>query len=196
VTDLLPIAPLMIEHRVIERMIRIAEIKLEEIKTTKKPSEAFIDSLVDFIRTYADETHHGKEEDILFRDLKKKQLSSEHKEIIEELIQDHANARKVTSQLEEAKRLYFSGKKEALSAIKEKMEFLVKLYPKHIEKEDKRFFQPVMNYFSSAERDTMLEEEHLSDRRMIHKKYSRLVSNLEESTGVTSITSKDWLEYL
>jgi hemerythrin-like domain-containing protein len=60
VTNLLPVAPLMIEHRVIERMIRIVKIKLEEFKTTNDPSEAFIDSLIDFIHTYADQTHHGK----------------------------------------------------------------------------------------------------------------------------------------
>jgi hemerythrin-like domain-containing protein len=196
VTALLPIAPLMIEHRVIERMIRIVKMKLEEFKRTNDPDEAFIDSLVDFIRTYADQTHHGKEEDILFRELKKKQLSTEHKKIMEELIQDHANGRKATSQLEEAKTLYFSGKKEALSVMLEKMEFLVNLYPQHIEKEDQRFFQPVMKYFSPAEQDRLLDEEHLFDRRMIHRKYSQLVSNIEESMGVTSQTSKNWLEYL
>jgi hemerythrin-like domain-containing protein len=177
VTNLLPVAPLMIEHRVIERMIRIVKIKLEEFKTTNDPSEAFIDSLIDFIHTYADQTHHGKEEDILFRDIKKKQISSEHQKIMEELIQDHANGRKATSQLEEAKKLYFSGRKEALSVIIEKME-------------------AVMNYFSSEEQDRMLEEERVFDRRMIHRKYSQIVSDFEESMGVTSVTSKNWLEYL
>jgi hemerythrin-like domain-containing protein len=49
-----------------------------EIKTTKKPSEAFIDSLVDVIRTYADENHHGKEEDILFSARYLQYLSIEH----------------------------------------------------------------------------------------------------------------------
>jgi hemerythrin-like domain-containing protein len=115
---------------------------------------------------------------------------------MEELIQDHANGRKATSQLEEAKKLYFSGRKEALSVIIEKMDFLVNLYPKHIEKEDQRFFQPVMNYFSSEEQDRMLEEERVFDRRMIHRKYSQIVSDFEESMGVTSVTSTNWLEYL
>jgi hemerythrin-like domain-containing protein len=66
VTNLLPVALLMIEHRVIERMIRIVKIKLEEFKTTNDPSEAFIDSLIDFIRTYADQTHHGKRKTYYF----------------------------------------------------------------------------------------------------------------------------------
>jgi hemerythrin-like domain-containing protein len=196
VTTLQPIAPLMIEHRVIERMIRIVRLKHEEFKKKGDASEAFIDSVVDFIRTYADQTHHGKEEDILFRELKKKQLSAEHKKVMNELLHEHAIGRKTTSQLEVAKIHYFSGKKEALHVILEKMDFLVNLYPKHIEKEDKRFFQPVMAYFSSEEQHMMLEEERVFDRRMIHRKYSQIIGNFEESMGVASVISKNWLEYL
>jgi len=77
-----PISPLMIEHRIIKRMIKIINSKLEEYKKTKTPNKLFIESSVDFIRIYADKTHHGKEEGILFRELKKKQLSTEHKKNI------------------------------------------------------------------------------------------------------------------
>ena len=195
-TSLQPIAPLMIEHRLIERMIRIVKLKCEEFKKKSDAREEFIDSVVDFVRTYADQTHHGKEEHILFRELKKKQVSTEHKKIMNELLHEHALGRKTISQLEAAKTQYFSGKKEALHVILEKMDFLANLYPKHIEKEDKRFFQPVMAYFSSEEQQKMLEEERVFDRRMIHRKYNQTVDNFEENMGVTSATSKNWVEYL
>jgi hemerythrin-like domain-containing protein len=193
---LLPISPLMIEHRVIERMIGIARLKLEEYKRTKEPNEKFVEALVDFIRIYADQNHHGKEEDILFRDLKKKKISTEHKRIMNELIQEHIIGRKTTSQLDAAKISYFSGEKEALNVILEGMDFLVTLYPKHIEKEDKHFFQPVMTYFSSEELDKMLREEHAFDRKMIHRKYGQIVRDFEDRMGVTSSMSKSWLDYL
>ena len=83
-----------------------------------------------------------------------------------------------------------------MTVILEKMDFLVNFYPKHIEKEDKHFFQPVMSYFSSEELAKMLEEEHAFDRKMIHRKYSQVVRNFEEKTGVTSSMSKNWLDYL
>ena len=186
----------MIEHRVIERMIRITRLKLEEFRRTNEVDEEFIEALVDFIRVYADQNHHGKEEDILFMDLKKKRISTEHKKIMSELIQEHVIGRKTTSQLEAVKIRYFSGEKEELTVILEKMDFLVNFYPKHIEKEDKHFFQPVMSYFSSEELAKMLEEEHAFDRKMIHRKYSQVVRNFEEKTGVTSSMSKNWLDYL
>jgi len=49
--------------------------KLREMKAGRKADTAFIDTAVDFIRTYADRCHHGKEEDIRFRELKKKPIA-------------------------------------------------------------------------------------------------------------------------
>jgi len=75
---MLPIGPLMEEHRVIERMIKIMGARLDALKKDGRVEPLFIDTAVDFIRTYADRCHHGKEEDILFRDLAKKKLLEEH----------------------------------------------------------------------------------------------------------------------
>ena len=66
---MLPIGPLMIEHRLIEKMIKVMQQKVEAWKQEERINPEFIDVAVDFIRTYADKCHHGKEEDILFRDL-------------------------------------------------------------------------------------------------------------------------------
>ena len=73
---MMPIGPLMIEHRLIERMIALLKKESARIRSTGQVNVEFILSAVDFIRTYADHCHHGKEENILFRDLKKKKLSA------------------------------------------------------------------------------------------------------------------------
>jgi len=51
----------------------------EEINKTKQADPKFIDTAVIFIMTYADALHHGKEEEMLFRDLEYKTLSPGHK---------------------------------------------------------------------------------------------------------------------
>ena len=51
--------PLMIEHRLIERMIRVIQVALERIERTREIDPLFVDTAVDFIHTYADRTHHG-----------------------------------------------------------------------------------------------------------------------------------------
>ncbi len=72
---MMPVVPLMIGHRPIERMIRAIGRELIRIEETREIDPGFVDMTVDFIRTYTDSCHHGKEEDILFRDLKGKPMS-------------------------------------------------------------------------------------------------------------------------
>ncbi|MBN2121263.1 MAG: hemerythrin domain-containing protein [Candidatus Omnitrophica bacterium] len=177
---MMPVGPLMIEHRLIERMIRIMQANLETISKEGKVDPAFVDTAVDFIRTYADRCHHGKEEDILFRDLAKKKISDEHRRIMQELIEEHKMGRNNVRKLVEAKEKYVQGDKDALKDIVSNMEILAKFYPKHIEKEDKRFFIPCMDYFTDVEKDTMLNEMHEFDRNMIHEKYTGIVEAYEK----------------
>jgi hemerythrin-like domain-containing protein len=178
---MLPIGPLMIEHRLIERMISIMVRERDRMKTSNKANSSLIDTIVDFVKTYADHCHHGKEENILFRELKKKDLSAEHKNIMDELIKEHIWGRKMTGRLVEANKRYANGDMAAFPLIIECISLLADFYPKHIEKEDKHFFFPVMSYFSEEERDLMLNEEYLFDQTLIHDKYRKVVSLLETS---------------
>lgn len=94
-----PIGPLMREHRLIERMINLLS---EDLKRTTEKGQADVELLmmgIDFMRTYADRTDHGKEEDILFRELSKKELSAGHLKIMNELVEEHAHARKMVAAL-------------------------------------------------------------------------------------------------
>jgi hemerythrin-like domain-containing protein len=99
---MLPIGPMMIEHRLIERMIKIMESEVKRIEKEGVLNLVVIDQAVDFIRTYADRCHHGKEEGILFRELEKKNISGDHKKILDELLEEHKLGRKLTASLAEA----------------------------------------------------------------------------------------------
>jgi len=170
-----PIGPLMIEHRLIERMIRVMDGEIRKMIETRKADAVFIATCVDFFRTYADRTHHGKEEDILFRDLDRKKLSAGHKKIMDELVEEHVYARSVVGKLNEAGSRYAKGDATALEDVLNCLETLMKFYPVHIEKEDKHFFFPCLDYFSREEQDIMLGEFWEFDRKMIHEKYRRIV---------------------
>src|SRR5210317_2100523 len=98
--------PLMIEHRLIERMLTIIKDGLALVVETQKIDPLFVDKAVDFIRTYADRTHHGKEEDILFRDLNNKGLSEVDRRVMNELIEEHVFGRSTTKALVEANTRY------------------------------------------------------------------------------------------
>jgi hemerythrin-like domain-containing protein len=83
---MLPIGPLMIEHRLIEKMIKAMEKELHRMETEETADPVFIGTAVDFIRVYADRCHHGKEQEILFRELEKKAMSEEYKKTMNELV--------------------------------------------------------------------------------------------------------------
>jgi hemerythrin-like domain-containing protein len=169
----------MIEHRLIEKMLRLVEFEINNIRTKGEANPVFIDIMVDFVRTYADRTHHGKEEDILFVRLAAKQMSTEDQQLMEELIEEHKFARKIVSELVEAKEAYVQGDEGCLKTIVEKMDALSKFYPEHIRKEDKEFFPSTENYFTQEELDTMLSDFWEFDSSMIHEKYKTVVELLK-----------------
>jgi hemerythrin-like domain-containing protein len=175
-----PIGPLMIEHRLIERMVRLLDRQLKEVTETSQVNTNLISTGVDFFRIYADKTHHGKEEDILFRELSAKRLSDEDKKMMGLLIKEHIFARQSVGKLSDANHNYIEGDGQALEQIVYELGQLVKFYPVHIEKEDKHFFIPVMGYFSQTEQHKMLEQFWEFDRTMIHEKYKRTVEEIEK----------------
>jgi hemerythrin-like domain-containing protein len=174
-----PIGPLMIEHRLIERMVALLGGVLETMKKKMEVNTDLINAGVDFFRTYADRTHHGKEEEIFFRDLSMKELSAEARKMMERLIQEHIWARQAVMKLAAANTRYVRGDRDALKDATYELEKLVKFYPIHIEKEDKEFFLPVMKYFSVQEQNAMLEEFWKFDQSMIHEKYRKMVKEEE-----------------
>ena len=178
---MLPIGPLMIEHRLIEKMINVMKGQLDHIQTGNSVSSPLIETITDFIRAYADRCHHGKEEDILFRELAKKTISSEHKRIIEQLLEEHTKGRKLTKTLVEANQKYKQGDQKALPVITDCLHALVTFYPKHIETEDKHFFLPIMAYFTKEEKDSMLAEGYEFDSNLLHEEYQKIVKETEHA---------------
>lgn len=171
--------PLMIEHRLIERMIKLIGQSSLAIRTGGTVAATTIDAYVDFIHTYADRIHHGKEEDILFPELRGKPLAEADRRLMDELIAEHSHGRKITGDLVAANDRYRRGETRALPEIADLLATLADFYPRHITKEDKVFFPAALSYFSEAEDQAMLAEFYEFDRKMIHEKYRVLVQGLE-----------------
>jgi hemerythrin-like domain-containing protein len=181
-----PIAPMMMEHRLIERMVSLMRQDLERIRANilVDPEFAFVDPVfidmaVDFMRTYADRCHHGKEEDILFAELTNKSLPSDLKKIMDELIEEHKQAREYTKELVKAKENYLRQEPEAVKQVLFYLDKITVMYPNHIIKEDQHFFIPCMGLFTDEEKDAMLEKMWEFDRRMIHERYEGVVAGIE-----------------
>ncbi len=165
----------MTEHRLIERMLKLMQEARTRAEATRSIDPGFVDAATDFIRVYADRTHHGKEEDILFRDLSKKILSPPDLKVMNELIEEHVFGRKATGSLAEANSRYRNGDRSALIDVISGLRTICDFYPVHIEKEDKVFFPAALTYVTGEEDQAMLSEFREFDRNMIHEKYASVV---------------------
>ena len=89
----------------------------------------------------------------------------------------------MTRTLVQANDRYRAGDAAALEEITSSLRELIEFYPVHIAKEDRHFFKPCLEYFTDAEKATMLADFEEFDRALIHEKYRGIVEELERSVG-------------
>ncbi len=167
------------EHVHIMKVIVAIKREIEDIKKTRKVDVGFIDTVVDFIRSYADKTHHGKEEDILFRMLASKPMVEKERHMMVELLDEHVLARQIIAELMDATKKYLDGE-DTVNIILEKLETLVELYPDHINKENNTFFPDSDKYFTEEEQASMLAEGQAFDEKMEPDKYVAISKELHK----------------
>ena len=185
---LLPIGPLMMEHRMIERMIAVMRRKSTQMASSGAADTNFVNAAIDFVRIYADRLHHGKEEGILFRVLATKSLEPAMRKTLDELLAEHVIGRDTLKRLASAEHSYVSGDKGALAVITSSIDTLCDFYPRHIQKEDKRFFLPAMRYLTQEEKGRMLTEEEDFDRNFVHARYADIVQGWEQQSSQVKTT--------
>jgi hemerythrin-like domain-containing protein len=174
-----PIGILMVEHRLIERMVDLMRAELERDVQGKKVDLILIDGAIDFAKTYADACHHGKEESILFAKLAMKKLLPEHKKQMDELVLEHIQNRKIITNLEMERERYVKGDPQAVGPILTICRSLAEFYPGHIEKEEKNFFLSSMEYFSRREQEEMVKKFWEFDKDLLLEKYLKFMDKYD-----------------
>ena len=173
------IGPLMVEHRLIERIVPVLQKAIEKIDRDSQADPEFLVAAVDFFRVYADRLHHGKEENILFREMKKKELSPEDRKMLDELENDHKIARENVGALHKSAWEYARGDAAQLMEIRQRLETLAGLYEPHIKTEDNVFFPASGKYFSAEEQEVMFKEGEEFDKKLIQGKYKQALETWE-----------------
>ncbi len=177
---LMPTDSLRLEHRVIGRVMRGLDRRSAHIIGSGGPDLIFADRMVDFLSTYAHRVHHGKEEEILFRELDGRALSAEHRQMMEELVQEHVEMRQLTAEVRDALEAHAEGGEDPGARFAEAVASLTEMYPGHMKREEEQFFPAVSSYLDPEELQTVLEEMRGHDLAMIHEKYGNLADELEE----------------
>jgi hemerythrin-like domain-containing protein len=172
---MLPVDILVNEHKLILQAVEGFKKETQKIYSNNNFDSGIITIAVDFFRIYADRFHHGKEEGILFSQLSQKQMRETDKKIMTELMAEHAIARRTVNALENAKQQYVPGKTDNLDKLLDSLNALTKLYPTHIEKEDKHFFYPSMEYFTEIEQNQMMANFVNYNKEFTDKRYEQII---------------------
>jgi len=172
-----PIGVLMIEHRLIERALTALEKKAGA--PGNPPDVLAFGALVDFFGTYADGTHHGKEEDIMFADADALALAPELAQVLAELRADHVRFRGYRRSMDAANRRLAAGDAAALAELSATAREFVPQLRAHIQTEDKIFFPGFDARQDPALRRAMMDRFLAFDVERIHETYRVVVERNE-----------------
>jgi hemerythrin-like domain-containing protein len=166
---------LLYEHKIIFQLLEKLRFKIDSMRKSKDLDARFIDLFTDFFTTYIDIYHHGKEENLMFEKLKKKQLSQSHKEIIDLLLKQHNLGRELVEKIIILSAENLKGKSVNLQEILDLLEKFHKLYIEHAALEDNSFFPQAINYFKDDEKEQLLQDFFKFNIKLIDQKYKALI---------------------
>lgn len=171
---------LMHEHRIIERSLTILEAIAERLERGESIPTDKVKVLLDFFRVFADQCHHGKEEDMLFPELEVRGIQKEGGPI-SVMLHEHEEGRNFQRQLREvATDLANEANQQKFATAARNY---INLLRQHIWKEDNVLFRMAQQVLTEmddeqiAERFERHEKEHIGEG--IHERYHRLIHELE-----------------
>jgi hemerythrin-like domain-containing protein len=168
------------EHRFIQKVVSAIPALVEALETGQKVETQTLQDIVEFMRTFADKCHHGKEEAHLFPALGQKGVPMKGCPV-GALTHEHQQGRALVAGLAEAAGAYAQGDAGAKEALVSNLRGITELYPNHIWKEDYLLF-PMTNKVLSPDDQKDLREkfEAVEDAigRDVHQRFEQLAERL------------------
>ena len=168
------------EHGGIKVMLGILGRMADSLEGGRDVDSAHLEQAVDFIRTFADTCHHGKEEDYLFAEMEKAGIPQQGGPIAV-MLAEHATGRAYVKGLAEAVARYGDGDKAAVPAIVQNARNYIALLRAHIEKEDNILYpiadrslteeqqEKLLACFEDVERERIGPGKHAEYHRMLER---------------------------
>lgn len=182
---------LMDEHRHIELACGVLDKMAKTAQNNGSFSANDWEKITDFIKGFADQCHHAKEEDKLFKMMAELGVPVENGPIAV-MLNDHETGRSYVRGMVSAISKAKSGDKKALTELVENAKGYISLLPEHIWKEDNILYPIADSVLSDEENEKLIKlyqhQEHEKVGHGKHEEYLRTLAELAEKYGVTSFT--------
>lgn len=179
-----PVHMLSHEHKYILKVVHALSVIDEELQQGKSVDADLMQNMVHFLREYADEGHHAKEEAILFPAMEDKGVPKTGCPLAG-LRAEHNKGRQLVTALDAAIASYRKNDTDAVAAMRDAISGIRQLYPNHIWKEDELVFPMVERLFSTNELSTMTTQFRDANNAFgkRHEKYEAFANEVEKLHG-------------
>lgn len=171
------------EHRIIERVLDAVQ------RLTLAPARQNVarwQKALDFIRHFADQCHHCKEEQVLFPALEAHGIPTEGGPVGMMLL-EHEEGRALVRAMLDALARIEAGNDSAEAGLFDSAGRYLRLLREHIQKEDEVLFRMADEVIPADEQTRLVQEfEEHEAKEMgpgVHEKYSKIATELESAAG-------------
>jgi hemerythrin-like domain-containing protein len=168
------------EHHFIKMAIGALEVIAEKLDAGKLLDASLLREIVDFMRTYADKDHHGKEEALMFPALEKKGVPINGCPL-GALIYDHKKGRELVKELAETTEMYVKDLQGTSGKLVLCIKGLINLYPTHIWREDYLLFPMTDKILTPEEQQDLYDKFQVVEKEFgkeEHDRYERFAEGL------------------
>jgi len=177
------------EHRVIQRMVAGMSVLADQLEGGEPVDVSLLESIVAFLRTFADRLHHGKEESFLFPALIRRGVPAQGCPI-GGLTMEHQKGRVMVGELADAIRGYAAGEPPARENLVKSLRALVAFYPSHIWKEDYLLFPLAGKVLTPEDQQELMDKFETVERELgldVHEGFDKMTAELERKvSGIAS----------
>lgn len=173
---------LMQEHRVIEKVLNALESAAERLEAGEDVPMDFFLKAADFMRNYADGTHHQKEEGILFTALETNGFPKDA-DPVSVFMDDHAEGRRLTRGMTNCAERIQSGDAGAKTELIQHARDYILLLREHIQREDNVLFPMADNILAEHGSQLLKDFTRADDEQGTGEKYLRLAEELEKMSA-------------
>ncbi len=170
------------EHRIIQQVVGGMAIIIEKLESGKEIDPAVLTDLSEFMQTFGDKCHHGKEEDYLFKLLEKKGVPVSGCPLAV-LLHEHEKGRGLLADLKLTSETYIRAPHAGKEALIGTLRRLIELYPAHIWKEDYLLFPMTNKLLSESDQEELRAqfEQHDSEIGIdVHHGFEQLAGRILE----------------
>jgi len=177
-----PTEDLINEHNAIKVMLSIMNKIAENIRNDKGIETNDIEKIVDFLKTFADKCHHGKEENALFPALVLAGIPKENGPI-GVMLHEHTLGRGYIKEIETSTENFKAGNSNSIQLIANSLLSYVNLLQNHIQKEENVLFKMADKVLSNQVQDDVYKQFEKIEEEVVghgvHEQFHELLSKLK-----------------